>query len=345
MKVGIIGATGYGGAELYRILLNHPKVENCILYSSSEANTLYTDSFPHLSEISDHILQGIDIEEIKKNIDVLFLATPAGVSAEITPKLIDSNVKIIDLSGDLRIKNRADYEKWYKREAVEQPVLDEAVYGLPELNREEIKKAKLIANPGCFPTATLLGLAPIVQGNIIKESSIIVDAKSGVSGAGRGSSRATSYSEINENMKIYKVHEHQHVPEIEQALKRLNESVEAISFSTHLIPMTRGIMSTIYADLKRDITDEELHEFYKQFYKESPFVRVRPLNQYPATKEVYGSNFCDIAVKVDERTKRVTIVSVIDNLMKGAAGQAVQNFNIINGFEENTGLYLAPLFP
>ncbi|MED4533675.1 N-acetyl-gamma-glutamyl-phosphate reductase [Metabacillus fastidiosus] len=345
MKVGIIGATGYGGAELYRILLNHPKVENCILYSSSEANTLYTDSFPHLSEISDHILQGIDIEEIKKNIDVLFLATPAGVSAEITPKLIDSNVKIIDLSGDLRIKNRADYEKWYKREAVEQPVLDEAVYGLPELNREEIKKAKLIANPGCFPTATLLGLAPIVQGNIIKESSIIVDAKSGVSGAGRGSSRATSYSEINENMKIYKVHEHQHVPEIEQALKRLNESVEAISFSTHLIPMTRGIMSTIYADLKQNITDEELNEFYKQFYKESPFVRVRPLNQYPATKEVYGSNFCDIAVKVDERTKRVTIVSVIDNLMKGAAGQAVQNFNIINGFEENTGLYLAPLFP
>ncbi|MGG3888295.1 N-acetyl-gamma-glutamyl-phosphate reductase [Metabacillus fastidiosus] len=345
MKVGIIGATGYGGAELYRILLNHPKVENCILYSSSEANTLYTDSFPHLSEISDHILQGIDIEEIKKNIDVLFLATPAGVSAEITPKLIDSNVKIIDLSGDLRIKNRADYEKWYKREAVEQPVLDEAVYGLPELNREEIKKAKLIANPGCFPTATLLGLAPIVQGNIIKESSIIVDAKSGVSGAGRGSSRATNYSEINENMKIYKVHEHQHVPEIEQALKRLNESVKAISFSTHLIPMTRGIMSTIYADLKQDITDEELHEFYKQFYKESPFVRVRPLNQYPATKEVYGSNFCDIAVKVDERTKRVTIVSVIDNLMKGAAGQAVQNFNIINGFEENTGLYLAPLFP
>ncbi|MEC2077521.1 N-acetyl-gamma-glutamyl-phosphate reductase [Metabacillus fastidiosus] len=345
MKVGIIGATGYGGAELYRILLNHPKVENCILYSSSEANTLYTDSFPHLSEISDHVLQEIDIEEIKKNIDVLFLATPAGVSAEITPKLIDSNVKIIDLSGDLRIKNRADYEKWYKREAVEQPVLDEAIYGLPELNREEIKKAKLIANPGCFPTATLLGLAPIVQGNIIKESSIIVDAKSGVSGAGRGSSRATSYSEINENMKIYKVHEHQHVPEIEQALKRLNESVEAISFSTHLIPMTRGIMSTIYADLKQDITDEELHEFYKQFYKESPFVRVRPLNQYPATKEVYGSNFCDIAVKVDERTKRVTIVSVIDNLMKGAAGQAVQNFNIINGFEENMGLYLAPLFP
>ncbi|MED4403164.1 N-acetyl-gamma-glutamyl-phosphate reductase [Metabacillus fastidiosus] len=345
MKVGIIGATGYGGAELYRILLNHPKVENCILYSSSEANTLYTDSFPHLSEISNHVLQGIDIEEIKKNIDVLFLATPAGVSAEITPKLINSNVKIIDLSGDLRIKNRADYEKWYKREAVEQPVLDEAIYGLPELNREEIKKAKLIANPGCFPTATILGLAPIVQGNIIKESSIIVDAKSGVSGAGRGSSRATSYSEINENMKIYKVHEHQHVPEIEQALKRLNESVEAISFSTHLIPMTRGIMSTIYADLKRDITDEELHEFYKQFYKESPFVRVRPLNQYPATKEVYGSNFCDIAVKVDERTKRVTIVSVIDNLMKGAAGQAVQNFNIINGFEENTGLYLAPLFP
>ena len=345
MKVGIIGATGYGGVELYRILSNHPHVDECILYSSSEAGIPYINSLPHLAELSNHILKSIDVEEIKNNIAVLFLATPPGVSKSLSPQFIDSNVKVIDLSGDLRLKEKSEYETWYKRPCVDEAVLEQAVYGLPELNKEEIVTAKLLANPGCFPTATILGLAPVVENKIVNEQSIIVDAKTGVSGAGRQLSQTTHYSETNENVKIYKVHEHQHIPEIEQALHQLNGAVTYISFNSHLMPMTRGIMATIYADLTDTYTTEQLLDLYKEFYVDSPFVRIRPLDQFPSTKEVYGSNFCDIGLKVDERTGRVTIVSVIDNLMKGAAGQAVQNFNIMNGFEETTGLLFSPIFP
>lgn len=345
MKVGIIGATGYGGVELYRILSNHPHVDECILYSSSEAGIPYINSLPHLTELSNHILKSIDVEEIKNNIAVLFLATPPGVSKSLSPQFINSNVKIIDLSGDLRLKDKNDYETWYKRPCVDEQVLAEAVYGLPELNKEEIVTAKLIANPGCFPTATILGLAPVVEKKVVNEQSIIVDAKTGVSGAGRQLSQTTHYSETNENVKIYKVHEHQHIPEIEQALHQLNEAVSYISFNSHLLPITRGIMATIYANLTDTYTTEQLLDLYKEFYANSPFVRIRKLDQFPSTKEVYGSNFCDIGLKVDERTGRVTIVSVIDNLMKGAAGQAVQNFNIMNGFDETTGLLFSPIFP
>ena len=345
MKVGIIGATGYGGVELYRILSNHPFVEECILYSSSEMDVPYIQSFPHLTELSDHTLRKIDVEEIKNNITVLFLATPPGVSRSLSPQFTESNVKIIDLSGDLRLKDRNEYEKWYKRPSAEEELLAKAVYGLSELNKQVIKEAQFLANPGCFPTATILGLAPIVEKGLVNEQSIIVDAKTGVSGAGRNASHATHYSEVNENVKIYKVHEHQHIPEIEQMLHNLNEKITYISFNTHLIPMTRGIMATIYASLTDSYTTEQLLDLYKDYYQHSPFVRIRKQNEFPATKEVYGSNFCDIGLKIDERTGRVTIVSVIDNLMKGAAGQAVQNFNIMNGFEETTGLYSAPIYP
>jgi N-acetyl-gamma-glutamyl-phosphate reductase len=345
VKVGIVGATGYGGVELYRILSKHPHVDECILYSSSEVDVPYINSFPHLNELSDHKLKNIDVEEIKNNVDVLFLATPPGVSRNLSPQFIESNVKIIDLSGDLRLKNKSEYEAWYKRPCVDESVLEKAVYGLSELNKAEIEKAKLLANPGCFPTATILGLAPVVKQKLVNEQSIIVDAKTGVSGAGRNASQATHYSEINENVKIYKVHEHQHIPEVEQALHVLNNAVTCISFHTHLMPMTRGIMATIYASLTDSYSTEALLDVYKSFYEHSPFVRIRNKNEFPSTKEVYGSNFCDIGLKVDERTNRVTIVSVIDNLMKGAAGQAVQNFNIMNGFEETTGLYFAPIYP
>ncbi len=345
MKVGIIGATGYGGVELYRILLNHPFVEECILYSSSEMDVPYIQSFPHLTELSDHTLRKIDVEEIKNNITVLFLATPPGVSRSLSPQFTESNVRIIDLSGDLRLKNHNEYEKWYKRPSADGELLEKAVYGLSELNKHAIKEAQFLANPGCFPTATILGLAPVVEKGLVNEQTIIVDAKTGVSGAGRNASHATHYSEVNENVKIYKVHEHQHIPEIEQMLHTLNEKVTYISFNTHLIPMTRGIMATIYASLTDSYTTEQLLDLYKDYYQHSPFVRIRKQNEFPATKEVYGSNFCDIGLKIDERTGRVTIVSVIDNLMKGAAGQAVQNFNIMNGFEETTGLYSAPIYP
>ncbi|WP_204954223.1 N-acetyl-gamma-glutamyl-phosphate reductase [Metabacillus crassostreae] len=345
MKVGIVGATGYGGVELYRILSNHPHVDECILYSSSEMDVPYTHSFPHLNNLSDHRLKNIEVEEIKKNVDVLFLATPPGVSSKLSPQFIGSNVKIIDLSGDLRLKQKSVYEQWYKRECVEEEILEGAVYGLSELNKVDIANAQLLANPGCFPTATILGLAPVVKQKLIDEKSIIVDAKTGVSGAGRNASQATHYSEVNENVKIYKVHEHQHIPEIEQALHNLNQSISVISFNTHLMPMTRGIMATIYASLTESTTTEKLLDLYNDFYSDSPFVRIRKDNEFPSTREVYGSNFCDIGLKVDERTGRITIVAVIDNLMKGAAGQAVQNFNIMNGFEETTGLYFAPIYP
>lgn len=345
MKVGIVGATGYGGVELYRILSNHPHVDECILYSSSEMDVPYTQSFPHLNNLSDHRLKNIDVEEMKKNVDVLFLATPPGVSSKLSPQFIDSDVKIIDLSGDLRLKQKSVYEQWYKRECVEEEILEGAVYGLSELNKVDIANAQLLANPGCFPTATILGLAPVVKQKLIDEKSIIVDAKTGVSGAGRNASPGTHYSEVNENVKIYKVHEHQHIPEIEQALHNLNDSISFISFNTHLMPMTRGIMATIYASLTETTTTEKLLDLYNEFYSNSPFVRIRKDNEFPSTREVYGSNFCDIGLKVDERTGRITIVAVIDNLMKGAAGQAVQNFNIMNGFEETTGLYFAPIYP
>ncbi|MDQ0232283.1 N-acetyl-gamma-glutamyl-phosphate reductase [Metabacillus malikii] len=345
MKVGIIGATGYGGVELYRILSSHPNVDECILYSSSEMDVPYISSFPHLAHLSDHILKDINVEDIKNNVSVLFLATPPGVSKNLSPQFIESDVKIIDLSGDLRLKNSEEYEKWYKRPCVEEDVLEKAIYGLSELNKEQIKDARLLANPGCFPTATLLGLAPVVQKGIMNENSIIVDAKTGVSGAGRNASQAFHFPEVNDNMRIYKVNEHQHIPEIEQMLRVLNEKVSYISFQSHLIPMTRGIMATIYGSLEDSYTTEQLLTVYKEFYKDSPFVRIRRENEFPATKEVYGSNFCDIGLKVDERTGRVTIVSVIDNLMKGAAGQAVQNFNIMCGFNETTGLQAAPIYP
>lgn len=282
---------------------------------------------------------------IKHEIDIMFLAAPPGVSSELTPQLADAGIPVIDLSGDLRIQEPAEYEKWYKRTAAPKEVIHEAVYGLAELNQKQIQQAKLIANPGCFPTAVLLGLAPLAQKKLLNESFVIVDAKTGVSGAGRKASMGTHFSELNDNFKIYKVNEHQHTPEIEQALQEWQPGLGPISFSAHLVPMTRGIMATMYTQLTSDLSADDLHDLYSEFYQNSYFLRVRPKGQYPQTKEVYGSNFCDIAVTLDERTNRVTIVSVIDNLMKGAAGQAVQNFNLMNGWNEETGLTMTPIYP
>lgn len=345
MKIGIIGATGYGGAEITRIIRSHPHVGECILYSSSDEGLPYHQSYPHLVKLTNQILKPIEIEQIADEIDFLFMAAPPGISSRLTPQLDSYDVPVIDLSGDLRIKDPSVYESWYKREPAPEHVLEKAVYGLSELHREEIKTAKYIANPGCFPTAVLLGLAPLVKNGLIGESFVIVDAKTGVSGAGRKASMGTHFSEINDNFKIYKVNEHQHTPEIEQAAMRWNPAFKPITFSTHLAPMTRGIMATIYTELKESLSGDELQRFFSDFYQDSYFVRVRESGQFPATKEVYGSNFCDIGVALDERTNRVTIVSVIDNLMKGAAGQAVQNFNIMNGWSETAGLDFTPIYP
>lgn len=345
MKIGIIGATGYGGAEIARILRSHPYTDECILYSSSDEGTPYHQSYPHLVKLADQTLKPIDIEQIASETDFLFMAAPPGVSSRLTPQLDAYALPVIDLSGDLRLKHQAVYEIWYKRESAPGHILEKAVYGLSELNREEIKTAKHIANPGCFPTAVLLGLAPLVKNGLVNESFVIADAKTGVSGAGRKASMGTHFSEINDNFKIYKVNEHQHTPEIEQAVRGWDPAFQPITFSTHLVPMTRGIMATIYLELKESMTGQQLQQFFSDFYQDSYFVRIRESGEFPATKEVYGSNFCDIGVAADERTNRVTIVSVIDNLMKGAAGQAVQNFNIMNGWSEKAGLDFTPIYP
>lgn len=342
LNIGITGSTGYGGVELYRLLANHPYTEKCILYTSTQGGKLYSDVYPHLSGIQEDSL--INVEEAE-GIDVMFVAAPPGVSSELTPKLVKKGMKVVDLSGDFRLKDPRQYEEWYHRPPAADDLLKDAVYGLSELNKVSISSCRILSNPGCYPTASLLGLAPLVLQHAVDPCSIVIDAKSGVSGAGRKAGLGTHYSELNENFKVYKPGEHQHIPEIEQQLGLWMNEPALISFSPHLVPMTRGIMATMYIKMTESITTDELYESYDSFYKDAPFVRVRRPGTYPQTKEVAGSNFCDIGVKVDERTGRAVIISVIDNLMKGAAGQAVQNFNIMNGWDEQTGLKLLPMYP
>ncbi|HZG61502.1 MAG TPA: N-acetyl-gamma-glutamyl-phosphate reductase [Anoxybacillus sp.] len=345
MKIAVIGATGYGGVELLRFLQHHPYAKVHSIHSSSQDGISLSEIYPHIGQNKAMVLESIDVEQITATADVVFLATPPGVSSQLTPLLMDRGVKVIDLSGDFRIEDGRVYEAWYKKTAPPNIYLQKAVYGLAEWNKTEIEDAVVLANPGCYPTATLLGLAPLVQNNLIKEDSIVIDAKSGVSGAGRHVSLSTHFSETNENVKIYKVNEHQHIPEIEQMLLKWNEQIKPITFSTHLIPMTRGIMATIYAQAKKELSTEMLVDLYKTSYEASKFVRIREPGNYPSTKEVYGSNYCDIGIAYDERTGRITVVSVIDNLVKGAAGQAIQNFNIMMGIEEDIGLSFMPIYP
>jgi len=344
MKAAIIGTTGYGGVELIRILHTHPTIHIHSVHTTREEVPVWNE-YPHLYNIIEKKLEKINVEKIAEENDIVFFATPSGVSSKLVAEFAQTSIKMVDLSGDLRLRNTENYQKWYKKEPASKQLIDQFIYGLTEWNRENIEKAKWISNPGCYPTATLLGLAPVVQENTIQTNSIIVDAKSGISGAGRSPSRGTMLAEMNENFKIYKVNKHQHIPEIEQQLRDWNSDIKPITFSTHLLPINRGIMATIYASLKEEYTTETIHDLYEEAYKDHPFVRVRPLGHFPAIKEVSGSNYCDIGVDVDERTGRLTIISVIDNLMKGAAGQAVQNANIMSGLHETAGLNFLPLYP
>jgi N-acetyl-gamma-glutamyl-phosphate reductase len=345
LRAAIVGSTGYGGVELIRLLVHHPKVEVTSVVSSSSAGGLIAEGYPHLTEIRTDTLDEVDIGLIRAKADVVFLATPHGVSAQLAPGMLEAGLKVIDLSGDFRLKDGEAYRRWYKREPAPQAALDRAVYGMCELFGEEAAGADFISNPGCFPTATVLGLYPAVQAGWIDPDTIVIDAKTGVSGAGRGLSLSSHFSEVNENFSAYKLGVHQHTPEIEQALSRAAGRPVTTTFTTHLAPMTRGIMSTMYAAMTPRRTAEDFVEMYRKFYAGRRFIRVRPPGKWPSTKEVYGSNYCDIGLVPDERTGRITIVSVIDNLVKGAAGQAIQNLNLMMGWDEALGLEFTPIYP
>ncbi|MFF5994231.1 N-acetyl-gamma-glutamyl-phosphate reductase [Lysinibacillus sp. KU-BSD001] len=343
MKVGIIGATGYGGLELIRFLYNHKEVENLTLFTSSEEGTVFSAKFPHLIDINDQPLQKIDYDVLSE-FDVVFASTPSGVSSSLFPPLIDKGPKLIDLSGDFRLKDVESYKQWYKKEPAPQEAIDVSIYGLTEWNEAAIKEAKLIANPGCYPTAVLLSLLPLLKEKLIDPSFLVIDAKSGISGAGNKPSQTTHFSEANEAFSIYKINEHQHIPEIEQAISMFAGVETKISFNTHLVPMIRGILATSYAQVMPGVTQADLIHCLKETYKNHPFVRVIDDAGSIGTNRVKGSNYCDVYAKLDERTGRATIIGVIDNLVKGAAGQAIQNMNVQLNLPQTTGLQVVPLF-
>ncbi|MER2153440.1 MAG: N-acetyl-gamma-glutamyl-phosphate reductase [Solibacillus sp.] len=343
MKAGIIGATGYGGLELLRFLHNHKEVEEIGLFTSSDEGTQFSDKFPHLTDIYNQPLLKLD-DDVLAEYDVVFASTPSGVSSTIFPSLVERGPKLIDLSGDFRLKNLASYETWYKKNPAPQEVVDRSVYGLTEWNEPAIEKADLIANPGCYPTAVLLSILPLIKHRLIDPSFLVIDAKSGISGAGNKPSQATHFSEANESFSIYKINEHQHIPEIEQAISMFTEIETTITFNTHLVPMTRGILATSYAQVTEGVSQKQLEDCLTETYKDLPFVRVIQQASAIGTNRVKGSNYCDIYVKLDERTNRATIIGVIDNLVKGAAGQAIQNMNVQFGLPQQTGLQLVPYF-
>jgi N-acetyl-gamma-glutamyl-phosphate reductase len=336
IRVGILGVSGYTGREVFALLLKHPGVRITYVAANSTCGPM-SEIYPEFLNRTTLVCQKFDIKETIKKCDLVFLALPHTESMNVVPKLLKAGLHVIDLSADYRLKNSKVYETWYSHKHTDAKNLGKAVYGMPELFRQKIKGATFVANPGCYPTAAILGLAPLIstRTDIL---SIAVDAKSGVSGAGRKASVGLLSSEVNENFKAYKVLSHQHSPEIEQYLSQLAGKATHIHFVAHLLPINRGILNTMYVQLKDGITLNQLHSLYKKFYKIEPFVRVHPLGQQPETKNVANTNFCDIGLAVSADKKMVVVTSAIDNLVKGAAGQAVQNMNIMVGFNETEGL-------
>ncbi|MBC7545522.1 MAG: N-acetyl-gamma-glutamyl-phosphate reductase [Candidatus Sericytochromatia bacterium] len=344
-RVAIIGATGYSGIELVRLLQSHPQVQLTYLSSESYTGQAISEVYPHLAGRIGHALDGLDPAAVAARADVVFLGLPAGKSSELVPAFLAAGLRVIDMGGDFRLVDGAVHEQWYKKPAPPRHVQAEAVYGLSELWRDAVRQARFITNPGCYATSAILGLAPLLRHGLIDPASVIIDAKSGVSGAGRGVTLGVHFAEVNENFQAYKVNQHQHTPEIEQVLGQVAAQPLTVTFTTHLLPITRGILCTSYATLKAPVTAEALRTLYTGDYAGCPFVRTMPLGSFPATKQVQGSNYCDIGLAVDERTHRVTVISVIDNLVKGAAGQAIQNFNLMMGYGEGVGLDVSPLYP
>ncbi|MDA3970836.1 MAG: N-acetyl-gamma-glutamyl-phosphate reductase [Desulfobulbaceae bacterium] len=344
LKVGIVGASGYTGVELTRLLVNHPGVELVVATSRQHAGRKLSDVYPNLRGLTDLVCEDVVLEQLVDRADLFFTAVPHQTAMNIVPAFLEAGKKVVDLSADFRIDDASVYEAWYQTH-IAQEYLAEAVYGLPELNRVAIAKARLVANPGCYPTSIILGLAPLLKHRIIDAGTIIADCKSGTSGAGRGAKQATLYCEVTEGFKAYSVGSHRHTPEIEQEIAKLAGNPVKMSFTPHLVPMVRGILSTVYGTLLKDVSQQEVDEMYQDFYRDEKFVRPCSPGTFPATQFVRGSNYCDIGLHVDTRTKRIVVVSAIDNLVKGAAGQAVQNMNLVLGFEESMGLHVVPLFP
>ena len=344
MKISILGATGYAGAELLRILCGHPQAQIAHITSESHEGEKISEVYPHLRGRCDMVLESMkDIRAIGEDSDFVFIGLPHGHAMKAGLELADLPVRIIDLGADFRFGDTDVYEEWYH---VPHTYKDAPrVYGLAELYREEIKSAKIIGNAGCFTTASILALAPLAKHRLVDVSSIVVDAKSGVSGAGRAPKQGNHFPELYDNLRAYNVAHHRHTPEIEQALEDLSGERVVLNFTPHLVPMSRGILATCYATLKPEITPDMVDAAYAKMYGNEWFIRLLGRGGYPSTKEVRGSNFCDIAWHIDERTGRAIVLSAIDNLVKGAAGQAVQNFNIACGFEERLGLDDVPMYP
>ncbi len=344
IKVGIIGASGYTGAELARVLYGHPEAALTVATSRQYAGKPLSEVFPNLKGKADITCVDAEVEDLIEQADLFFTAVPHQTAMAIVPHLIEAGKKVVDLSADFRIHDAGVYEQWYQAHTAPQ-YLEQAVYGLPELHRDQICKSRLVANPGCYPTSIILGVAPLLEKGLVDPETLIADSKSGTSGAGRSAQTGTLYCEVADGFRAYKVGEHRHTPEIEQEISLLCGKQVTISFTPHLVPMSRGILSTVYAKAVKSLDGEDIRKIYADFYRDEPFVRLCPPGAYPATQYVRGSNFCDIGFKYDRRTGRIIILSAIDNLVKGAAGQAVQNMNLICGFPEELGLTGVPLFP
>jgi len=344
LRVAIAGASGYTGFELIRILSHHPQVELTTITSRVQAGQRLDAFYPAMKGHCELVFENTTPEVLTANADLVFTALPHQAAMDFVPNLLERGVKVIDLSADYRLKDPLVYEAWYQPHKTPE-LLAQAVYGLPELHRQRIRPARLVANPGCYPTSIILPSAPLLQKALIDPKTLIADSKSGVTGAGRGVSLAVHFCEVSDSFKAYKVAEHRHTPEIEQELSGLAGEPVCLTFTPHLVPMSRGILSTVYATLREEVTLDRIDEAFASFYRDAPFVRLCGRGELPTTLQVRGSNYCDIGWRVDERNRRLIVVSVIDNLTRGASGQAVCNMNLMSGIPEELGLDYAPWQP
>lgn len=341
MKAAIVGVTGYTGIELVRLIHQHPSLTLGTLHSHSMHKNSISELYPHLQQLCGQEVEAYDAEKIMKNNDLVFFATPSGISKDLVHEFVAKDFPVIDLSGDLRLKDLESYQRWYKKEPTTQEIVDQAVYALPEFSPI---KGNLLSNPGCYATAAILSLVPLIQAQLIALDTIILDGKSGLSGAGKQLSDSSHYVTVDENMTLYKLNQHQHIPEIIQYLQSFDADLTTLQFTTSLIPIKRGIFMTLYAKVKEGVTNEQIQQAF-DVYQTKPFVRVQSNGRLPELRQVTGTNFCDIGFGLNEENQTLTVVAVIDNLMKGAAGQAIQNFNLWAGLDETCGLTQVPLFP